>query len=191
MSTDATRSPSSLTRRTAVTGLGAGGLGLALGARTPDAAAQEVTTVGHALVGTWFLESSSANPTQAHDLFILHADGTYIEANADGSVRLGVWEPTGPTTATLTIVAYSRDAAGASLGGITIRLTITLNPDGNSYTAEGTIELTAPDGSTSGQAGPAMGTATRMLVEAPGTPVMTLAELFGGAPGTPEATPAT
>jgi hypothetical protein len=186
----ASRTIDPVSRRTALAGLGAGGLGLAFGARSVAAAAQGLTPAGHPLVGTWFLTTSSANPTNADDLFILHADGTYIEANADGSVRLGVWEPTSPTTATLTITAYSRDAAGASLGGITIRLTITLNPDGNSYTAEGTIELTAPDGSLSGQAGPVRGDATRMMVEAPGTPVLTPAELFGGAAGTPEATPA-
>ncbi len=132
------------------------------------------------MVGTWFLTTSSANPTNADDMFSLHADGTYVEANADGSVRLGVWEPTSPTTATLTIAAYSRDAAGASAGGITLRLTLTLNPDGNSYTAEGTIELTAPDGSLSGQAGPVRGDAKRMLVEAPGPPIMTPEDCSAG-----------
>lgn len=182
---------SSLSRRSAIAGLGAGGLGLAFSSRSVAAATPGLTTAGHPLVGTWFLTTSSANPTDADDLFILHADGTYIEANADGSVRLGVWEPTSATTATLTITAYSRDASGASAGGITLRLTITLNPDGNSYTAEGTIELTASDGSLSGQAGPVRGDATRMMVEAPGAPVMTPAELFGGAASAPEATPAT
>jgi hypothetical protein len=137
--------------------------------------------------GSWTI-ARRIPPTR--DLFSLHADGTYTEARADGTVRLGVWNATGPTTATLTIEAYSRDAAGANRGAIIIRLNITLNPDGNSYTAEGTIELIAPDGSSSGQAGPATGTATRMLVEAPGPPVMTLDELFGGGAGTPHATPA-
>jgi hypothetical protein len=178
-----------LNRRSTVTGLTSGGISLALGTH-PVGAAQAFSTAGHPLVGTWFLVSSSANPTEAHDLFILHADGTYIEANADGSVRLGVWQATSPTTATLTIEAYSRDEAGASQGGIIIRLTITLKPDGNSYTAEGTIELIAPDGSMRGQAGPARGEATRMVVEAPSPPVMTLEELFGAASGTPEPTPA-
>ncbi len=178
--------PMTLNRRHAIAGLGASGLGLTLGARSPNAAARGFTTAGHPLVGTWFLDNGTANLTDALDTFILHADGSYIEANADGVVRLGAWEATGPTTATLTIEAYSRDEAGANTGGIIIRLDITLNPDGASYTAEGTIELIAPDGSTSGQAGPATGAATRLMVESPGTPVMTLAELFGGAP---EATP--
>jgi hypothetical protein len=190
MSNDATRSPSALTRRTAVAGLGAGGLGLALGARTPDAAAEGFSTQAHPLVGTWFLDNGSANLTDALDTFSLHADGTYIEANADGTVRLGAWEATSAMTATLTIEAYSRDETGANLGAIIIRLTLQLNPDGTGYQAEGTIELIAPDGSRSGQAGPARGTATRMMVEAPGTPVMTLDELFGGSAGTAEATPA-
>jgi hypothetical protein len=185
-----TMNSTGVNRRTAFAGLGASGLALALGAGTPSASAQATTTEGHALVGTWFLDNSPENPTDARDTFSLHTDGTYIEARADGTVRLGVWEATGPTTATLTIEAYSRDEAGANRGAIIIRLNITLNPDGNSYTAEGTIELIAPDGSSSGQAGPATGTATRMVVEAPGTPVMTLDELFGSAGGAAAATPA-
>jgi hypothetical protein len=180
-----------LSRRTAFAGLSGGGLGLALGGRTKGAAAQEGATSAHPLVGTWFLDNGSANLTDALDTFILHADGTYVEANADGSVRLGAWEATGPTTAILAIEAYTRDEAGANQGAIVIRLTLTLNPDGNSYTAEGTIERIGPDGSVSGQAGPATGTATRMMVEAPGTPVMSLDELFRAAASSSEATPAT
>ena len=186
------RPPTGVSRRTALAGLGAGGLGLALAATVTPAAAQDASPAalaGHPLVGTWFLDNDPANPANALGTFILHADGTYAEVNPDGPVRLGAWEATGPTTANLTIAAFQQDAAGTDLGGITIRLAITLNPDGNSYTATGTIERTNPDGSTSGQAGPAMGTATRFVVEAPGTPVMTLAELFGGAAGSPEATP--
>ena len=105
-------------------------------------------------------------------------------------MRLGAWEATGPTTANLTIVAYTEDAKGTNLGAIKIRLAIALNADGNSYTAQGTIERIGPDGASSGQAGPATGSATRMVVEAPGTPVMTLGELFGAPTGTPDATPA-
>jgi hypothetical protein len=189
MPSDTLNAPS-LSRRTAFAGLGASGLGLALGARPPSAAAQEFTTAGHALVGTWFLDNGTANLTGALDAFSLHADGTYIEANADGTVRLGAWEATGPLTATLTIEAYSRDEAGANLGAIIIRLNLQLDPDGAGYQAEGTIELIHPDGTASGQAGPATGTATRLVVEAPSPPVMTIDELFGGAASTPEATPA-
>lgn len=177
-----------LNRRLAVASLGAGGLGLALRARA--AVAQEATpsaTASHALVGTWFLTESSANPTNARDLFTLHGDGTYIEANADGSVRLGAWEPTGPTTANLIIVADARGEDGADTGGQILRLAITLNPDGQTYTAEGTIEIRSPDGTLSGQVGPIRGAASRLAVEGPGTPVMTPEEFFGGAPG---ATPA-
>ena len=150
MSTATTRATSPLTRRTTFAGLGAGGLGLALGARTSSARAQGIATQAHPLVGTWFLDNGTANRTDALDSFILHADGTYIEANADGTVRLGAGDATGPMTATLTIEAYSRDETGVNLGAIIIRLLIELNPDGNSYTAEGTIELIAPDGSSRG-----------------------------------------
>lgn len=181
-----------LSRRATLGGVGLGAAALGL-AGLQSTAAQDATpaTVGHPLVGTWFLDDSSANPTDARDLFILHADGTYVEANADGSVRLGAWKATSPTTANLTIVADTRDEDGADVGGQILRLAITLNPDGTSYTAEGTLELRATDGTLSGQAGPVRGAATRLVVEAPETPVMTLDELFGGAAGATEATPAT
>jgi hypothetical protein len=180
-----------LSRRHALAGLSSAGLGLALGSQVRGVSAEVFSTAGHPLVGSWLLENTPENPTTAYTLFSVHADGTYVEASADGTVRLGSWEATGPTTATLTIEAYSRDEAGSSQGGLIIRLKIQSNPDGNSYTAEGTIERIAPDGSRSGQAGPATGAATRMMVEAPGTPVMSLDELFGGAGSMPEATPAT
>ena len=78
---------------------------------------------------------------------------------------------------------------GANLGAEKVRLSVTLDPGGDSYHAVGTLEHTHPDGSLSGQAGPATGFATRMAVEAPGTPVMTVPELFGAEAATPEATP--
>jgi hypothetical protein len=91
MSQESSYTPTRRTRRSAVTSLGAGSLGLAAGIR-PTRAAQAFSTAGHPLVGTWFLDNSSENRTDALDTFILHADGTYVEANADGSVRLGTWE---------------------------------------------------------------------------------------------------
>jgi hypothetical protein len=51
MGDDMNRS-SGLSRRPAFAGLGAGGLGLALGRRVPGAAAQEAATAAHPLVGT-------------------------------------------------------------------------------------------------------------------------------------------
>jgi hypothetical protein len=187
VNTDPRPTTTAVTRRTAFAGLGAGGLGLALGARPLDAAAQDAATEGHALVGTWYLDVDATDPANALEMFILHADGTYVEANADGTVRLGAWEATGPTTANLTIVAYTKDEGGTNLGATMLRLAITLNPDGDSYSAEGTIELIRPDGSSSGQAGPVGGAATRLVVEGPGTPVMTLDELFSAPAGTPDA----
>ena len=178
-------------RRRAV--LAAAPAALAAAAIARPVAAQEASpaaaTAGHPLVGTWYLDTNAADPANAFEVFVMHADGTYVEANADGSVRLGAWEATGPTTANLTIAAYTKDADGANLGATVIRLVVELNPDGDSYEAHGTIELVAPDGTRSGQAGPVGGHAWRFPVEAPGEPAMTPAELFGGA-GATTATPA-
>ena len=85
-----------LNRRAALASTGAMAAGLALGSRIRGASAQDVSTQAHPLMGTWFLDNGTANPTDALDTFSLHADGTYIEANADGTVRLGAWEPRVP-----------------------------------------------------------------------------------------------
>ena len=171
-----------LYRRATLTGTAIGTVAAMANLRavvSQEAASSATTT--HPLVGTWFLDESSANSTNARDLFILHGDGTYIEANADGSVRLGAWAPTSPTTANLIIVADARGEDGADIGGQILRLAITLNPDGQTYTAEGTLELRSPDGTLTGQIGPIWGEASRLAVEAPGAPVMTLEEFIGGA----------
>ena len=66
-----------LSRRTALTGLGAGGLGLALTAPGRHAAAQEeaVDLTGHPLVGTWAVMTPGGIVPQIHG-----ADGSFIAA---------------------------------------------------------------------------------------------------------------
>jgi hypothetical protein len=176
-----------ISRRAALGGIGAAGLGAALAARPSLVAAQEASTADHPLVGSWLLDVFPDVPTNAFEAFILHADGTYVEANADGSVRIGAWEATGPTTANLTIVAYDMDANGASAGATKVRVAITLREDGDTYDAQFTLERIAPDGSSAGQAGPGQSVATRMTVEPPGETTMTVEEFFGAPPATPAA----
>jgi hypothetical protein len=94
-----------VSRRTALAGLGAGSLGLALGARTAGAA-PALSTADHPLTGVWL---AMANPARADDPkfpapSLFAADGTVIlnwvpaEIGMDGHVQflgsyMGVWEP--------------------------------------------------------------------------------------------------
>jgi len=61
-----------------------------------------------------------------------------------------------------------------------------------SFTASFTLEWTTPDGKSSGQTGPGMAAGTKLVAAAPGTPTMTIAQLFQSLQGaaTPAATPA-
>ncbi|MGD9710517.1 MAG: hypothetical protein AB7V46_00415 [Thermomicrobiales bacterium] len=162
---------------------------LAVGLSIRDAGAQDTSRQDHPLVGTWLADTDLDDETGANDLFTFSSDGTYIDVEADGTTQLGVWESTGDTTANLTIVGFEVDDEGNSAGSITIRASIEVGADGASFTAQYTIEFTYPDGSSTGQAGPGSVTGTRLTVEAPGTPVMTLEEMFSSFEGEPEASP--
>jgi hypothetical protein len=154
-----------------------------------DADAQETSTQGHPLVGTWLADTDLGDPANAQDTFLFTADGGYVQSEAGGTATLGVWQATGGTTATLTLAAAAGDDEGNNFGSIKIRASIEVGADGNSFTAEYTIEFIQPDGTSSGEGGPGHATGVRMTVEAPGTPVMTLDELYSRFAGRPEATP--
>jgi len=151
--------------------------------------AQDDSMQGHALVGAWLVDSDSSSDINVPENMIFSSDGTLVDVQGS-DVTVGVWEATGPSTATITFSAYFTDDNGDYNGGYTVRAAGELSADGNSFTATYTVESLNPDGTTSGQAGPGTVTATRIMAEAPGTPVMTLDEMFGSFEGTPEATPA-
>ncbi len=166
---------------------------VAAGHRT-GVGAQDTTTQGHPLVGTWLADTDQENPDNAVDVFQFTADGTYVEMDANGDSSLGAWEATGDTTATLTVVQGEADDEGTNFGTFMIRASIEVSADGNSFTAEYTFEFIQPDGTSSGEAGPGIATGERLVVEAPGTPAMTFEEFFGSFGGdegeSEEATPA-
>jgi len=161
----------------------------AIGPSLQDTSAQDTATLGHPLVGTWLADTDPEDQTNALETFTFTSDGAYIAAEADGWVSLGSWEATGATTANLTIVSYESDEEGTNFGSVTIRATIEVAADGNSFTAQYTFEFTDPAGVSDGEAGPGTATGTRLVVEGPGTPVISLDELFASFEGTPEASP--
>jgi hypothetical protein len=138
----------------------------------------------HPQVGTWVLDPNPEDPTDAPVLAHFSADGGYF----DDDQGVGVWAPTGDTTATVTLSYVNAEEDRIA----TIRSNQEVAPDGRSWTGTYTLEfVTISTGETSGQVGPLVSEATRMEVEAPGTPVASADELLGGAAGTPAATPAT
>ena len=117
-----------VSRRTALAGLGAGGLGLALAATARPAAAQDATAeamANHPIVGAWMV----AAPT-GPALAVFLADGTNIQgvptaqAGPQGvtftGAQVGTWEPVSERGIHFTGVQLLTDATGAFVGTVTI-----------------------------------------------------------------------
>jgi hypothetical protein len=142
---------------------------------TPAAAA----TQGHPLVGAWLLTSESDPEGPSTMLGSFSSDGIYQEADSDGTVGIGAWEATGPNTAGLTFMAQFEIGEDA-VASVTVRGSIEVAPDGQTLTAEFTLELAGVEGAPAGQFGPGTVTGTRISVEPMGTPAGTLEDLFAG-----------
>ena len=145
--------------------------------------AQESDLADHPIVGSWLLDADSEDPANPPSLVIFSSDGTFIESDSDGSVGIGAWESTGENTGILTLRFVDEGGMGI------IRASFVVAEDGNTLTAEYTIEFVDPEGESAGEYGPATATATRAEVEAPGEPVGSLEDLFAEWEATPEATP--
>jgi hypothetical protein len=143
----------------------------------------------HPVVGAWLLMVDEF-PDDPGSLVIFHADGTYVEADTDGSTGIGSWEATGPSSANLTFVSMTPTDGEESAPILTIRAAVEVSEDGQSFTGEFTIEFTA-EGFPAGEYGPGHVSATRINVEPMGTPAGSLDELFfeegTEPPGTPPA----
>jgi hypothetical protein len=165
---------------------------IAIGAlgRTASSSAYDEATPGamakHPFVGTWQLDTDIDDPENAPELVIVSTDGSYLEFDAEGGIGAGTWESTGDRTANLTIWLLNSDEEGGFGGIAIVRAEGEVAEDGQSWTATYTLEFVAPDGTTTGEYGPAAAAAMRLSVEPMGSPVGSLTDLFGQFEGTPE-----
>lgn len=167
-----------MSRRQAITRVGAGGMAAALAARTLTAHAQDAGGASNPIVGTWIANTDDGDPTSSPSLFVFNADGAYSQVDTDGSVGYGVWKSTGEKTSDLTIVFLNSDENGGFVGMSKARASIEVAVDGNRFTAPYTLEVILADGSTTGEYGPATAVGTRLEVETQGTPVGSISDLF-------------
>lgn len=134
-----------VSRRSALAGLSAGGLGVALSTRR--AAAQDATAemANHPLVGIWL---AGAN---VNELGLVHlaADGSStfqggsIATGPDDALTfsgsaMGVWEPVSERGIHITFTWQNRDATGAVTSTVTVNGYPVANEDGRSFWDEGT-----------------------------------------------------
>jgi hypothetical protein len=163
--------------RRLIIGCAAAGLFLAGGALASSTTVQATIppTEAPPIVGAWLLTVDEF-PEDPPELVAFHADGTY-QSSADGTTGLGSWEATGPTSINLTFIEIFPTDDEGSVGMQTIRATGEVSEDGQSFTAEFTIELTL-EGAPTGEYGPGHVTGTRINVEPMGAPAGTLDDLF-------------
>ena len=149
MTTSHTRQ--AVSRRTALAGLGASGLGVALAAAAHPAAAQDATPTalaGHPLVGTWHLTLPGPTGVPFHALISYTADGIVTQLAPGPANGMGAWEATGPRTGVLTVTFVNTAAddptAFESFG--VARNAVEVDSAGNAYAGQGEIEFRALDG---------------------------------------------
>jgi hypothetical protein len=133
------QSRDAVSRRTALAGLGAGTLGLALAAGARPAAAQDATAealAGHPLVGTWAVMVPGAVVP-----VIFGSDGSVVAAFPPNYVdpalglafqgpALGRWEATGERSGHFTVLQARSDAGGAYVGTFQYEANPEVNADG-------------------------------------------------------------
>jgi hypothetical protein len=146
---------------------------IAVQATTPPT---EAPAEGHPFVGAWIYHVDGF-PEEFTSLAAIHADGTMQDTSPDGTTSIGSWEATGPDSFNLTFNwVYLTDDEG-SFAMSTIRASGEVSEDGQSWTAEYTLELTG-EGAPPGEYGPGSATATRINVEPMGTPAAPVEALF-------------
>jgi len=194
MSTDATRSSSTLTRRTALSGVAAAALGLS---QVPSVTAQDATPnamASHPIVGAWMIMNPGNPPNASPAIFT--ADGTFSAAGAPSSIDpqrgvvlgspvIGVWEPTGERSIHVTWVQVLSDGNGAYLGTFTLDGYPQVSADGQSWDDEGTqVHFTIRDASNAVTMEAGGGNGAE-----PATPPVHAIRMQVGNPGFPEGPP--
>ena len=166
----------SVSRRAALAGLGAGGVGLALGAPARGVAAQDAAsgTAAHPIVGLWTHVSGPGTPPGLRAFTAIHGDGTLNSVHSFGGAGVGAWRATGERSVRW-ILKYLNiaDAPGQFVEGtVTVSGSLTVDEAGTTVTEESTIDIRTPDDAVVATF-PFTTTFVRVPVEAPpatGTP---------------------
>jgi hypothetical protein len=144
-----------VTRRAALAGLGAAGLGLALATTSHHASAQDATAemAKHPMVGTWLGGRTPDGLGTSHfgpDGSMINTGGEIAQtpsgALAINSLDLGVWEPVSARGIHLTFTEANYDETGTLLGYSTVDGYPVASEDGQSFWDDGTqVTITIRD----------------------------------------------
>ncbi len=144
-----TRSNNSVSRRTALTGLGVGGIGLALAATARPATAQEGAgdLAGHPLVGTWAVMAPDGVIPQTHGpdgSVVVSSPPSYVDPMLGLTFRssaLGRWEADGERSGHFAVIEALSDASGAYIGTLLFEAGIEVSADGQTWVGGGSTPL--------------------------------------------------
>jgi hypothetical protein len=145
----------------------------------PGVVAQDesMSTAGHPMVGTWLIEPTTGEPPE---LFFAGADGIAASTSAEGT-GFGSWTATGERTADATIRFPMVDPQAGFLGIATMRASVEVAEDGQSfagtYTAEIPAAMAEAMGWPVGELGPGDVSGVRVVVEPMGEPVAPMPEM--------------
>jgi hypothetical protein len=169
---------------------------LASVAAAPGMSAQDMAE--HPAVGAWIIESSPEDATDPLELALIAPGGLITNAAPDGN-GYGSWAATGDRTADATFLIPFNDPEAGFLGFATIRASIEVAEDGQSFAGTYTFEppagMAEAMGLPVGQLGPGEVTGQRVAVEPMSEPVGPLPEEpeegspAGSPPPVPEASP--
>ena len=176
------RTTATVSRRTALAGLGAGALGLGLATRHVGHAAAQDATARPALVGSWKGLTTPAERPPIATLTTFISDGTLIQTSSDHPTRSpahGAWEQTGDRDYAFTLERLNFDEAGALTQTQKGRARVTVDEAGDAYRGEVLSSFFDLAGTLVREGPPSGLQATRLVVEP-----------MPAAIGTPEATPA-
>lgn len=118
---------------------------------------------GHPFVGAWLVDTNTDDATEPPSRLIVHPDGTLLQVDQT-TVAIGVWEPTDDDAVALTITAQV-DVGDGKVATMTVRGAVTVDPAGDAWSGEATVEQMDAAGVASGQMGPIPAAATRIVVE--------------------------
>jgi hypothetical protein len=151
----------------------------------------------HPAIGAWMIDATPEDATDLPELVIVAPGGIVINAASQGT-GYGAWAATGEQSADAIFLVPVNDPEAGILGYVTIRTSIEVAEDGQSFTGPYTVEFPAAMaeafGAPVGELGPSEVTGQRIAVEPMGEPVGPIPEEGGPAepesPPTPEASPA-
>jgi hypothetical protein len=149
-------------------------VGLLLAMATGSAAAasnhRRSDATGHTLVGMWVVDVDSSGTLDAPALLTVSRDGTMRFSDCCSSPSAGVWAARGRRGADVNVLLPRGDGDGY-VGFNTLRGSVEVSQDGQSFTATYTMDIPIRGEGTSGQLGPVAASGVRVDVEPMGEAV--------------------